>query len=102
MAQPGDGFGFGLKAPEEFSAGEASGENHLHRDQPAQAILPGLEHDTHAAASDFLKQFVIGEGARQGHRTRSRREPAGWLRRAERLPGAQQAPGTQPPGRISW
>ena len=44
-------------------AASRPGQEHLHRDDPVQAHLPRAIDDAHAAARDFLQQFVIAEMA---------------------------------------
>ena len=38
-------------------------QEHLHRNDAVEALLPRFEDDTHPAARDFFEQFVIAEGA---------------------------------------
>jgi hypothetical protein len=42
---------------------QPAGQDHLQRDEPLEADLPGLVDDTHAAAGDLLQQLVLAEGA---------------------------------------
>jgi len=42
-------------------AGLRAGQEHLERHGPLQSPLAGLVHHAHAAAGDFLHQFVIPE-----------------------------------------
>ena len=61
------GLGFRTKAFDDFSlgrrvhAGEPIGTDDLQRDKPIHADLLGSIDDPHAAASEFLLQFVIAE-----------------------------------------
>ena len=51
----------------------AAGQDHLERDQPVEADLPGLVDDAHAAAPQFAQDLVAGRSGRR-HRGRQR----GW------------------------
>ena len=48
--------------------GELAGEDHLERDRPIEAHLPGLEDDAHAAAGDLADDLVVAEIANAGGR----------------------------------
>ncbi len=42
-------------------AGVLAGQDHLERDDPAQAGLAGLVHDPHAPAADLLEDLVVAD-----------------------------------------
>jgi len=58
-----------------FLARLVAEQEHLHRDNAAEALLPRLVNDTHAAAGDFFEQFVVAEG--QGTESGGRRSEVG-------------------------
>ena len=62
MTQPRDGAGFHQKSLA-IGARFAAVEQHLQRDNAAEALLPRFEHDSHPAARDLSEQLVITKGA---------------------------------------
>src|SRR5437867_3451719 len=61
MLQAGRRRGLGAKSLHQFRAGERAEEQHLHGDDTVQAALSRLVNDAHAAAGNFLQQFVIAK-----------------------------------------
>ena len=61
MIEPGDGFGFNLKANERFLGGVRAGEDHLDGNFPTEVELPGFVNDTHAAAPQFTQDVEAGD-----------------------------------------
>jgi hypothetical protein len=61
MLETGRRLGLGAEALNRRRRGHREGHNHLERDDPVQAPLPGLIHDIHTAAAHLLEQFVIAE-----------------------------------------
>ena len=108
MAQPGGGGGFELEAGDPFGFGQRAGANQFERDQAVEPALPRLIDDAHAAATDFLEQFVIaqlGEG-QDALRLFRENQVHGAVRsryfiRRERLEAApHQTPWTNPARRV--
>ena len=63
MLQIGRRLRFTTEALNLGLAREFSGENHFQRDRAIEARLPGFPNNAHAAARDFLLQFIITERA---------------------------------------
>ena len=63
MVEVGGGLGLGVEPPDVGLVGELAGEDHLERDGPVEADLPGLEDDAHAAAGDLADDLVVAEVA---------------------------------------
>ena len=61
MLEAGGRDGFGAKALDELRAGLRPEQQHLERDNPVQALLPGLIDDPHPAPRDLLQQLVVAE-----------------------------------------
>ena len=61
MVQVGRRLGFALKALHVLRGGQFSGQDHLERDDAAQADLAGPVNYAHAAARDLFQQFVIAD-----------------------------------------
>jgi len=55
VLEPGHGQGLGPKSVQLLLLGVRASQDHLEGHQPVQADLPGLVHDPHAAAGDFLQ-----------------------------------------------
>ena len=68
MVEVGGGLGLGVEPLDVGLVGELAGEDHLERDGPIQADLPGLEDDAHAAAGDLADDLVVAEVADAGGR----------------------------------
>ena len=66
MVEVGGGLGLGVEAFDVGLVGELAGEDHLERDGPVEAHLPGLEHDPHSAAGDLADDLVVAEVADAG------------------------------------
>ena len=66
MVEVGGGLGLEVEALDLVVAGELAGEDHLERDGPVQADLPGPVDHPHAAAGDLAEQLVIAEVADAG------------------------------------
>jgi hypothetical protein len=54
-------YGFDTEAPDHVLAGHRTEQQHLDGDNSVEAFLTRPVNDTHAAPSDFLKQFVIAK-----------------------------------------
>jgi hypothetical protein len=61
VLETGRGFGLGTEALHELIAGEPAGKQQLHRDDAIERDLASLEDHAHAAAGDFLDQFIVAE-----------------------------------------
>ena len=59
MPQRGDHLRFMAKAPHKIRAGKRAVQKHFQRDDAVQAQLPRPINHAHAAARNFLQQFVI-------------------------------------------
>ena len=80
VIEVGGGLGLGAKAAHVGGRSQVPRQNHFERHVAAQADLPRLEDDAHAAAGDLLAQFVVAQDAH--------RALAGGRRQATcRLPG---------------
>ena len=66
MVEVGRRLGLGVEALDVGVVGELAGEDHLERDGPVEAHLPGLEDDTHAAAGELADDLVVAEVADAG------------------------------------
>ena len=62
VLQSTDGLGFDLESIEFVLRRLRDGSEHLDRDRPSDRRLPGAIDDAHAAAADFLNDFVTGDG----------------------------------------
>ena len=69
MVEVGGGLGLGVEPLDVGLVGELAGEDHLERDRPVEAHLPGLEDDAHAAAGDLADDLVVAEVADAGRRS---------------------------------
>jgi len=73
----GDHLGLVAKAPDKIRAGERAVQDHFHRDDAVQTELPGAINHPHAAARDFLQQFIVAEPEHGGiARIRRQAKPA--------------------------
>jgi len=63
VLQARDGFRLRPESLHLTLTGKAPAQDHLERDDPVQADLPGLVNDPHPAAGDFRQEFVISEVA---------------------------------------
>ena len=63
MVEVGGRLGLGVEPLDVGLVGELAGEDHLERDGPVEAHLPGLEDDAHAAAGDLADDLVVAEVA---------------------------------------
>src|SRR5262249_36997497 len=63
MIEPRRSFSFRVKTLDQRGRGQLTSQNHLERDGPIQAHLPGAIDYAHATAGDFFEQFVIPEVA---------------------------------------
>ena len=66
VVEVGGGLGLGVEPPDVGLVGELAGEDHLERDGPVEADLPGLVDDAHAAAGDLADDLVVAEVADAG------------------------------------
>ena len=66
MVEVGGRLGLGVEPLDVGLVGELAGEDHLERDGPVEAHLPGLEDDAHAAAGDLADDLVVAEVADAG------------------------------------
>ena len=66
MIEVGGRLGLGVEAFDIGVVGELAGEDHLERDGPVEAHLPGAEDNTHAAAGDLAEDLVVAEVADAG------------------------------------
>ena len=69
VLEPGGGLGLGAEPGAVGVGRQVRLADHLQRDDPVEALLPGLVDDAHAAAAEFLEQLEVAELARQGGRT---------------------------------
>ena len=63
MIEVGRRLGLGIEAEDVGLIGELAGEDHLQRDGPVEAHLPGLKDNAHAAAGDLADDLVVAEVA---------------------------------------
>jgi hypothetical protein len=102
MLQTGRRRGLDAKPVDEFLTRILAQQQHLHRDDAVQALLPRLVNDAHAAPGDFLQQLVVAEVFQRAQRSRSRGRALGrkhlalGVRQFERP--LQGAPGAKPFG----
>ena len=75
VIEPGGGLGLGAKPGQIGGGRQIPPQEHFHRHDPAQALLPSAIDHAHAAATEFLEQFIVAEGCRE--RGRPRNEPIG-------------------------
>jgi hypothetical protein len=68
MVQAGRILRLAAKALDLGEGGQLARQDHLERHGPLEASLPGFVDDPHAAAGDFLHQFVIAEEAHRPQR----------------------------------
>ncbi len=61
MAQAGGGAGFRVESDDVQLAGQDPSADHLDGDEAIEADLAGPVDDPHAAAVDFLEEFVVAE-----------------------------------------
>ena len=61
-----NGLGLGAESLDEPGFGELAGKQHLDRNNPVQAPLPGLIDDPHPSASNHLQQIIIPEALTAG------------------------------------
>ena len=66
VVEQGDGLGLVLEPPQLGVVGQDAGLDHLERDGPVEADLPGLVDDAHAAAAELLLKLVVAEVADGG------------------------------------
>ncbi len=67
------GRGLGLEAQAVVGVGQLAAEDHLQGDDAAQAHMPRLVNNAHAAAADLLQEFVFIQAIeRQVRRARQR------------------------------
>ena len=84
VIEQGDGLGLVLEASQLGVVGQNSGLDHLERDGPVEADLPGLVDDAHAAAAQLFLNLVVAEVADGGAARQVARGPvavgrAGWV-----------------------
>ena len=87
MIEIGGRLGLGVEAADVGLVGELAGEDHLERDGPVEADLPGLEDDAHAAAGELADDLVVAEiadarGAAGSVRADAHDPGSPWPRRA--------------------
>jgi hypothetical protein len=61
MLKDGSGGSFRSKALDEFLAGQGSRQDHFHRYDATETLLPGFVDDAHAAARYFAQQIEVAE-----------------------------------------
>ncbi len=86
VLQAGDRFGLGAEAGYLPFAGVFAGQDHLQGHQTVELALPGLVDDAHAAAAQFVQQFVVADVTdfRAQRRADKRRLTGGQRRRLRR------------------
>ena len=67
MHEPGGGLGFGPETRPVRFAGQVAAEDHLERDGPIEAELPGSPDDAHAAAAEFGDDLEVAKRRRRAH-----------------------------------
>ncbi len=70
MIQAGGRLGFRVESPDLDIVGELTGKDHLERDGPVEAHLPGMEDHAHAAPGDLAQDLVVAERAAASRRSR--------------------------------
>src|SRR6266481_3524108 len=73
MVQIGDRLGLDSKSLNERGRSQFARQDHFQGHQPVRTTLPGLENNSHSAATDPLDDVVIAEGSRLVLRTRGGR-----------------------------
>lgn len=66
VLQTAGGGGFGAETEHLFLRRQRTVRQHLHRDDPIEADLPGAIDEAHAALADACQQFVAAETLREG------------------------------------
>ena len=70
MIEAGRRLGLAAEAGQIGGRGEFAPQEHLHRDDPPETLLPRPVDDPHPAAADLLEELVVAKQGRQCHRPR--------------------------------
>ncbi|WP_437660856.1 hypothetical protein [Sorangium sp. So ce1182] len=101
MIQAGDDIDLALEQARRVRARELAAEEHLERDDPAGAHLPGSVHDAHAAGAEAVEDLVRAEAQRREGAVRLPRRVGVGRRRGAVDDPPDQAPGAEAERRVA-